>query len=479
MTFRVTPRLASDFATRQLSQQTYNLQRLQEQLSTGVRVHRPSDDPVTIRRSLIQQDQLGRLESHVSSIKQTQSRLSQAHVQLRDAHNLFVQARQVGLAAGQSIDESERSVLAAELEGILTQLESIANSADATGYLFSGTATHNRPFDIADDGTATYNGTDETTELQLTNSVGSDVLAPGSRIFQSRLRDPTIIVGSTGVAAGTGTDSAYGIQTIELQHTTTTFAGASGVLTGTSSAALDTVLGPSGTHQLVINDTSGSGTSGTISLNGGVAVNFTNLDSDLKVTGPNGEVVYLDTTSIAPGFSGSVDIAGSGTISFDEGQTATPITFSANQSITDSQTGRVVHLDTTNASRVGSDSVEFPGTADAFQAIAALRDDLLNTRELSATQNREAIGRRLNDIERIEGHLLNEIGVQSVALQRIDRLLLRTEDQQLDQRTVHSDTVSADLANAAVDLQELLNLQQFTMATISQLLSPNLLQFLQ
>ncbi len=67
--------------------------------------------------------------------------------------------------------------------------------------------------------------------------------------------------------------------------------------------------------------------------------------------------------------------------------------------------------------------------------------------------------------------------MQSVTLEQIERLLVRTEDQTLDQQVKYSETTSADLAKAAVRMQELLTLQQFTMASVSNLVSQNLLQF--
>ena len=71
------------------------------------------------------------------------------------------------------------------------------------------------------------------------------------------------------------------------------------------------------------------------------------------------------------------------------------------------------------------------------------------------------------------------MGVHSVSLEQIDRLEARTGDLKLAERIEYSDTVSADLAAAVLRLQELNNLQQFTMAAVGQLLTPNLLNYIQ
>ncbi len=86
--------------------------------------------------------------------------------------------------------------------------------------------------------------------------------------------------------------------------------------------------------------------------------------------------------------------------------------------------------------------------------------------------------KQLIHIERLEDHLLNEVGIQSVTLEQIERLLVRTEDQTLAQQVKYGETTSADLAEAAIRMQELLTLQQFTMASVSNLVSQNLLDFL-
>ncbi|HIE97641.1 MAG TPA: flagellar hook-associated protein 3 [Planctomycetes bacterium] len=481
MNFRVTPRLAIDFATSELGRQAAELQRTQQQISTGIRLHRPSDDPAAVRRSIIQKDQLTRLNTHIESVRHSKSRVSQAHVQLREAQQLYVRAREVALTGAQTTEPAEIKILAAELDGILNQLISIANSSDESGYLFAGTATDTEPFSFdssSTDGTATYAGTSASSFLRLTGDAEREALIAGDEIFQTVIREPTIILGNTGLSSGLGTDTATGHRTLTVTHTATTFEVGAGVSAGTSSVAGDTIIGASGTNQLQIVDTSGTGASGTVSLNNGASINFTSADTDLTVTGPNGEQVYLDLSAITAGFSGTVDIVADGTLSIDGGITTQPIAFSTNETYTDPADGATVHLDTTTLFRTGEDSAEFVGTNDVFGTLIALRDDLTNSRNLSGPDRKDAINRRLGDIERLEDHLLDEVGTQAVTLEQIERLLVRTEDQTLDQQIKYGETTSAGLAEAAIRMQELLTLQQFTMASVSNLVSQNLLDFL-
>ena len=134
MIHRIANRQGVTSATTELGRQAHQLQRTQEQISTGLRLHRPSDDPAAVRRAIVQKDQLSRLENNVKSVKHVKARLSQAHVQLREAQQLFVRARSVALSVSQATEDAEYEILAKELDGIFNQLISVANSTDESVY---------------------------------------------------------------------------------------------------------------------------------------------------------------------------------------------------------------------------------------------------------------------------------------------------------------------------------------------------------
>jgi len=480
MFYRVTQSQMATSARNHLAKQTSELFTTQQQISSGLKIQRAADDPAGMRRSLIQKDKIERLEAHEVSIAHIKSRISQAHVQLRDANDLLTKVKEIALQAPQITDVSERRILAIELDGLMNRLNSIANSADESGFLFSGTAAHTKPFPLTTDATgqSQYAGAPQNTELYIAGDVERQALLGGDAVFKPMSRQGSILVGSTGARIGTGTDSGVGMKTLKVTHTLTTFAPGSGISSGTGSAGNDTVIGLAGANRLTIVDTSGTGTSGTISLNSGPPGTFTNSMTNLAVTGPGGEVVYLDTTAITPGFNGTVDITATGEISADGGLTSVSITHDANQQIIDSRDGTSVNLNTIGIRKAGTDQLEFPGTSDVFNTLRELRDDLLNTRNLEPSEHAAALNRRLADVERVQEHLLNIVGVQSVSLEQIERLAERTGDLKLANKLSYSETVSADVTAAALRLQELNNLQQFTMAAVGQLLTPNLLDYI-
>jgi flagellar hook-associated protein 3 len=478
---RITQQFASAAGRGNLQRQTAELFKVQQQISSGLRVQRPSDDPAAMRQSLIQSDRIEKLNSHTTSLKQVRSRLSSAEVQLGSAANMLLRARDIALSSQQTTFGAETTALVRELEGILQGLKSVANASDETGYLFSGTAAGTEPFPVIDQstGASKYAGTSDNTQLHLTGDIPRNALLSGDQIFQATSRGPTIISGTTGAALGTGTDSARGIRQLQVTHGTTSYAAGSGIAVGTSSASGDTIIGAAGTHSVRIVDTSGTGASGTISLNGGPEIAWTSADVNLQVTGSKGEKIFVNTSSITAGFSGDIDITATGSMSIDGGTTSTPIDFSENQQLIDSGDGSAVFLDTRKITRTGTDQLEFVGTADIFAAVNNLKLDIQNARNLSPSERSAALARRLEDLELIHDHLIDVKGIQGVAMEQLDRLSTRTEDLVLAEKIELNDTIAADFTQAVIRMQELTNLQQYTIAAVSRSLSTNLLNYLQ
>lgn len=481
MFYRVTQSRMAETARDYLAKQTSQLFLVQQQISSGVRIQRPADDPAGTRRSLIQKDRVVRLEAHEVSIQHAMSRLQTSEVHLRDVNSMLTRVRDIALQAPQITDEIETRAFATELDGLLNQILNVANTADENGYLFSGTSARTQPFPstVSTGGRETYSGADDEQFLHIAGDATRQTLLPGNQVFQPVSRGTTVVLGATGVTPGTGTDSGVGLKQLIVTHTLTTYAAGSGIAAGTSSVTGDTVLGPAGLHTLQIQDTSGTGAFGTVSLNGGTPVAYTSTDTNLEVTGPDGQRVYVDTTAIVPGFSGNADITADGTLSVDGGLTTSALTFSTSQAIMDSRDGSVVNLNTSAVVRAGTNELEFPGTTDIFNAVRNLRNDILNTRGLDPAAQKEALNRRLGDIDRIQDHLLNIVGIQGASMEQIQRLETRTGDLKLAEELEYSETTSADIAAAVLRLQELNNLQQFTMAAVGQLLTPNLLSYIQ
>ena len=484
MSFRVTPNISIARSVAYQQSHAGELARLREQISSGLRINRPSDDPFGTRTLLTSRADIGRLEADLGNIAATRTTLNHSFTHMQDAGLLFVRAKEIALTAQQATEPIERETLAQEVDGLLERLLAIANAEHDGEYLFAGARTDATPFSRqtasgASDVTAFhYAGSDDRAATVVGRDHAIDRIYSGREVFLHNERSSTLLLGDTGAAAGLGTDTATGSGALIVRHTSTSYAGTSGVQTGVSSTNGDTVIGPSGAHTLTVIDTSGTGAAGTVSLNGGPAIAFTNADTDLLIEGPRGEAVYIDTTGITAGFSGTVDIQADGTLSMDDGVTETAIDFTSNQVLTNSGDGSVTHIDSTGIRRAGVDTIEYGGTGGAFQSLIELRDTLRVSETSDPQEWHDAMARRIGDIDRVHAHLLGVTGEQAVSLQQLDVLQQRYESLQLEGERVASETAGADLGEAALQLQQQQTLLELTLAASARLFDQSILGYL-
>ncbi|MBI5756901.1 MAG: flagellar hook-associated protein FlgL [Planctomycetales bacterium] len=483
---RVTSESQTQQTIRNLQLNSANLAKLQDQLASGKRLRRASDGPADTVRVLENRAENNRLATHLDTIRDASSVLESSVNALKDARDVLGHVREIAVEANNPAhDPIATEALAHEIDVSLDQMLRVANRQLPDGrHLFGGTASNVTPFEVtAADGAGrpgrvSYRGSEQGSAVLISKAETVDTLIPGSRVFQTRDRGATVFTGSTGAKAGTGTNSATGQGTLLVRHSLTTFAGTSGVAAGSSSATGDTIIGPAGAHVLTISDTSGTGATGTVSLNGGPPVTFTNTNTDLKVTGPQGEVISLNTTAITPGFSGPEPLTAAGTLSTDGGATSVVIDFSSNQIVTDGTSGAVTNVDSSRIRQAGIEQLNHSGTYDVFQLLIALRDDIRNTHGLSATDLANSLSNRLAELNHLDTGIVNAMGAQAVPAEYLGKLKDRIENIQLDLQQTTDDLESVDYSKVIVELQKQQNLYEMSLSMAARVNSLTLADFL-
>ena len=168
-----------------LRRQTVQFARAQEQVSSGRRVNRPSDDPAALRIGLRETRRIESLDARTQVLDQLKSTLSHTETATREAHSLLVRVREIALSGRQSIEPSERHVMAQELGTLRERLISIANSRSGGTSLYGGTASDRLPFETAPDGAVTYVGSEEPMIASSELGDWAAVLPVGRDVFQT------------------------------------------------------------------------------------------------------------------------------------------------------------------------------------------------------------------------------------------------------------------------------------------------------
>lgn len=474
MLFRVTPGHFANNTIRWAHNHNSNLEHLQAQIASGLRVQKPSDDPGIISTLLSNKASVERIDIEMENIAVSRSKLNQSVAQLVTAREAVSRANVLALDGVQA-NPSDRMNLAREVDAILDLMLQVANSTDGGKPLYAGTSQTLEPFVVTQRDEmgrvmeVSYQGALERSRTVIGVQQTVDVLYTGEEVFMRQTRGETVFAGSTGAAAGTGTDSGVGQGRLEVSHTLTTFSGASGLQPG-SGTDDDTILGD---YTLSVDSTAG-----TLRLDGGSPVSFTTGDPNVAVVAPNGAVLHVDTSGLVGGFVGDVVVTGAGSLSVDGGVSSIPIDFSQNQVVQHAETGKITNVDTSNVRRAGGEDLEYLGTASVFQALIDLRDDLMNRRELSTQEWSASLSRRVGEIQRVHDELLEVVGEQSVALENLDGLEARAQDYKLETQHTVANLETADIGEAIVKLQTSQNALQFTYATSMQVMQTSLLDYL-
>jgi flagellar hook-associated protein 3 FlgL len=145
---RIATANAFDSGIDTLSRRQSDLNALQDQITTGKRVARASDDPAAASRAERALASIGRSETSQRAVDASKVLVTQAESTLGDAGTLLQRARELMVSAGNaSYGDGERKGIADELQSIREQLLSLANSGDGAGtYLFGGQGATQKPF---------------------------------------------------------------------------------------------------------------------------------------------------------------------------------------------------------------------------------------------------------------------------------------------------------------------------------------------
>ncbi len=167
----------------------------QEEISTGRRVNRPSDDPQAARRILRAESLLYDIEAHRASLNQGERLLSITEDSLTTVGNLMQRVSEMSVQfANDTYNLEDRQQAADELVQIREQLVDLANTEDNGRYVFGGLGSGTAPFDAA----GNFGGDPGVLEVPVGKGARIEVTLPGGEPF---------VLGTTGPSLFTTLDS--------------------------------------------------------------------------------------------------------------------------------------------------------------------------------------------------------------------------------------------------------------------------------
>ena len=144
---RITSAIIQREALAGLQKNLRPIQDLQQQISTGERVRKPSDDPVAIGSILESTGKLGAIDQYRRNLDAAGSRLSLEDSVLNDLTNALTRAKELATSeASGTATAKTREIARAEVDQLTVFARSLGNTQIAGQYIFGGDYADQMPF---------------------------------------------------------------------------------------------------------------------------------------------------------------------------------------------------------------------------------------------------------------------------------------------------------------------------------------------
>jgi flagellar hook-associated protein 3 FlgL len=156
------------------------LGRLQDMISSGKRIKRPSDDPVAATRIASMRSTLTRLEQYKRNLDDGISWLQFSDSVLGNLTDLIARIKELVVrGANGGLPQESMNAIAEELKQIRKEIISLGNSSYMGRFIFAGFKSNEKPF--SEDGS--YLGDSGVIRWGMSPGIEVDLGIPGDRIF--------------------------------------------------------------------------------------------------------------------------------------------------------------------------------------------------------------------------------------------------------------------------------------------------------
>ena len=176
----------------ELQRQRSRLAELQEQASTGLRINRPSDDPVGLGAASVLRDAIRAADQLLENQDRAGERLRATENALDGAMNVLIRAKEAAIqGANDVLSAADRQALAAEVEAMHDEMVALANTRLSRAYLFAGYANDAAPFAATGPFTSgspppavVWSGDASEIQVEVDDGVFVSSTLDGQRVFQ-------------------------------------------------------------------------------------------------------------------------------------------------------------------------------------------------------------------------------------------------------------------------------------------------------
>ena len=191
---RVTNSMLSKSFLRDLNRNQNNLKKINNQLSSGKEISRPSDNPYKAARSMQLSSDIKAAIQYNENIKDTTNWLDTTDTALQQLEKSFQRIRELMVSAGNAAYGSdEKKAIKDEINEKVNEIAQILNTNFDGKYIFGGTKVNSKPVAVQADGTTGNN------KLYYSSSDGTIIADPSTSNEMEMLASGLIVEISQGV----------------------------------------------------------------------------------------------------------------------------------------------------------------------------------------------------------------------------------------------------------------------------------------
>lgn len=147
MSLRVTQSMMNTQLLRNISNNLSRMNTLQNQLSTGMKINKPSDDPVGITFALRYRSELDANDQYVKNVGSALSQLEYLDTNIGQAGDILQRARELLVkGANGALEQTSMDAIKVEIAQLYNQMIEIGNSQFNGKQMFNGELTGEKPY---------------------------------------------------------------------------------------------------------------------------------------------------------------------------------------------------------------------------------------------------------------------------------------------------------------------------------------------
>ena len=180
MSNRITAFMIYNQFARQMGRNLSELSRVQDQISSGKRLTKPSDDVIAMRGSMAYKVSINNIEQFGRNINEGLSALGLTSSLLSSSHNILNRARELAISESNDTASADtRKITSYEIQNLFDELIDIGNSKLKDRYLFSGYLTSTQAFSSA----GAYQGDSNDINIHINDGITSKMNVTGDTAF--------------------------------------------------------------------------------------------------------------------------------------------------------------------------------------------------------------------------------------------------------------------------------------------------------